>query len=220
MEIFTYYHNVPELNLEDETRLLLAWRRNWKAAGFEPVVLNEMHARRHSHFEKYDQAISALPSTNPTSYEKACWLRWVALARVGGGWMCDYDVFVYPDDDQPGVGMAAMFNAAPKEPRFEMLQERAPSLCFANQVALNLLISEFGSGKWGSSPQGDRQHWSDQYAFEQMAATPDFPWLKRRDQVKAFGDKGWETALFVHYANDPMTRAGKIPKWRHVNTVR
>jgi hypothetical protein len=216
MKIYSYFVNVPELTLEDEWRLVHLWRRNWESAGFEPIVLNEWHARQHTMFAAYDQAISALPSSNPKDYEKACWLRWLALAAVGGGFMADYDVFAYETAKKDASRLLTKIS---KGQVLIMFQERAPSLCYASKAIAERMCLEFMSGKWGNAPQGERPHFSDQYALEQLAGAG-ADWIERRHDVKAMGDEGWEKSLFVHYPNDPMTRAGKIPKWRHVNNLR
>jgi len=69
------------------------WRRTWAAAGWKPVVLDERHAAAHPNYEEFKSKFASYPTTNPAGYEVACYLRHLALAAVGGGWLCDYDLF-------------------------------------------------------------------------------------------------------------------------------
>lgn len=216
MMVFTYFENVPELNVFDELKLITAWRRNWADAGFIPFVLNEFHARKHPYFEEYRAAVTALPTTNPKHYEVSCWMRHLAMAQIGGGGiLMDYDVFVYSKGDEAKRFLEQFIHCK----NFIMFQERAPSLNCGPAVIYEEACHEFASGKWGHSPQGQSFHASDQYALEQLAAAK-CGWLERRNDVKGYGDEGWEKSFFVHYALDPLTRAGKIPKWRHIPTLR
>lgn len=215
MKVFSYYESVPELDAFCELKLITIWRRNWSAAGFEPIVLSEHHARQHPLFAEYHAAVSKLPSCNPQKYELSCWMRHLAMAHVGGGVLMDYDVMVYPNDRE-----ASRFLTSFRDCRnFIMFQERAPSLNCAPASIYEQVCLEFGTGKWGHSPQGERVHASDQYGFEQLAAAK-CDWLERRSDVKGFDDEGWEKSLFVHYALDPMARANKLPKWKHIPTLR
>lgn len=217
MKIYTYYVQVPELNSFDELKLLSLWRRRWFEAGFEPETLGEYQAQQHSMFAKYDQAITQLPSCNPSSYERACWLRWLALAQVGGGFMSDYDVFPYPDGDgQPGIGMSSQSKVKDK---VVMLQERAPSLCWADQAACERLCMEFSTLKYGNRPQDGKPHFSDQYAIEDLVGAKT-DWIELRNEVKGYMDEGWENALFVHYSTASMARRNNLPRWRHIPGLR
>lgn len=69
-----------------------AWKNIWRAAGWKPVVLSEDHARAHPDYEPMKARFSSFPTTNPEGYEVACYLRYLAMAVVGGGFMSDYDV--------------------------------------------------------------------------------------------------------------------------------
>jgi hypothetical protein len=68
------------------------WQNIWRANGWKPVVLSEDHARLHPDYESMKARFSGFPTTNPEGYEVACYLRYLAMAVVGGGFMSDYDV--------------------------------------------------------------------------------------------------------------------------------
>ena len=223
MKIYSYFAAVPELSLYDETKLALLWRERWSAAGFEPFILSEWHAQLHPDFAAVNEAVSKLPSVNPVNYERACWLRWVALAAAGagfmvnmtngavGGLMSDLDVMPY--------SIKPLKDLFPSPGKLIMYQERAPSLVYADAETCARLFKHFGDLTLGNRPQGDRPHFSDQYLIEDLAAAG-ADWIEKRNLVLGYGDAGWETAAAVHYSNGSMTPAGKTPRWKHIPLLR
>ncbi len=68
-----------------------AWAEIWQAAGWKPVVVSEKHAALHPEYAQMRDRFASYPTVNPGGYELACYLRYLALAAVGGGYMTDYD---------------------------------------------------------------------------------------------------------------------------------
>src|SRR5687767_13866136 len=110
--IFSYFVSLPDLDLVNERLLVSLWIDRWRAAGLTPIVLNEYHARKHPIFPEFDAAVSKLPSVNPKGYDRACFLRWLAVQVAAQTYpsdngriaLCDYDVFIYDDwPDKPEI---------------------------------------------------------------------------------------------------------------------
>jgi len=79
------YNQVEKL-LED----LEVWKKSWREAGWNAIVLTLEDAKRHHSFEKFRDAFdNADYKTN--EYNRMCFYRWLAVAASGGGWMSDYD---------------------------------------------------------------------------------------------------------------------------------
>ena len=82
------------------------WTKCWKEAGFDPFVLNETHAQAHPQYPSLKERLMAMPTVNPKHYEMSCFLRHLAMAQIGGGYMVDYDVIpvvaLLPTLPQPG----------------------------------------------------------------------------------------------------------------------
>lgn len=206
MKIYSYFAEVPQLNVENELRLSILWRNRWREAGHEPIILNEWHARRHPLFQDYDKAVSALPSINPAPYERACYLRWLALAQVGGGYMTDLDVM----PRRIGIDGAPAPLPVPDVPSPCVIVYQTPCCpCFvwAESAGLDLLLGSIASHGIGSRPQDGKGHFSDQYALEDLHGTR-VPWLHVRDVVKIWQDKGWQSAPFIHFPNVATNKLG------------
>lgn len=92
---------------EADRKMLQHWKRYWHRAGWDPRILTLEDAKRHPEFERVDTLLDL--DTMPFGYyDKLCFLRWLAVAQVGGGWMSDYDTFPLRvvvehdgDDDTP-----------------------------------------------------------------------------------------------------------------------
>ena len=55
------------------------------------MVLSEKHARLHLEYKKMRYRFATYPNLNSDGYELVCYLRYLAFATVGGGYMTDYD---------------------------------------------------------------------------------------------------------------------------------
>ena len=72
------------------TEALSAWMYNWRRAGWHIRVLTTFEAQ---HTELYKAMLEALSHARVAhrSRETACYLRYAAMAAVGGGWLADLD---------------------------------------------------------------------------------------------------------------------------------
>ena len=94
---YTYYEEIEEINTCKtrkctQKELIDLCRKSWERNGWDLVVLGHSDAEKHDFFSEYSQTIIKLPTVNPIKYEYSCFIRWLAMAQVGGGLMIDYDV--------------------------------------------------------------------------------------------------------------------------------
>lgn len=87
--IYAYYDR--DVKKEGQNRVddavMLAWRRAWWAAGFEPVILSPSDARKHG---LYKNVKGRLGKREMLEYNI---LRWLAWDRMGTGVLSDFRVF-------------------------------------------------------------------------------------------------------------------------------
>lgn len=103
MKVYTFYTRLriggplgPLKTLVNERRhraLIAVWKRSWAAQGWQPCVLGERDAfaANPDLSRQLSNARNLYRSPNPKAYERACYLRWVAMT-TRGGLMTDYDV--------------------------------------------------------------------------------------------------------------------------------
>jgi hypothetical protein len=99
--VFTYYEPVLDNQDEERQKLLNLWRKSWTAYGWTPIVFDSNIAKKHPEYEQYYRAFYSFPTVNPKAYEVACFVRWVCMLVVGGGYLSDMDVMNYgftPED--------------------------------------------------------------------------------------------------------------------------
>ena len=95
MKVYTYYKPVPGIDDKHENKLIELWKSSWAKYGWVPKVLGERDAQKHTHFKEYVCTVSKYPTICPIGYNTACYVRWLAMEVVGGGFMCDYDCMNY-----------------------------------------------------------------------------------------------------------------------------
>jgi hypothetical protein len=94
MNIYTFYEPINFLSHHKNEKILEIWEKSWRYYGWNPIILNLDDAKRHPFYEDYIKKCQQFPTVNNKDYEILCFLRWLAVAEVGG-WHCDFDIINY-----------------------------------------------------------------------------------------------------------------------------
>lgn len=95
--VYTYYQQINIIDNDKRRKssqndLIDICEKSWKLNGWKLIVLEHKDAKKHPFYDEYDSIIRTLPSVNPIGYDYHCYMRWLAMAQIGGGVMIDYDV--------------------------------------------------------------------------------------------------------------------------------
>jgi hypothetical protein len=91
-KVFTYFQDFGSKNSYLHLQLIDIFIKNWQEYDFQVEVLSEVDAKKSPLYKSFKKIVSAYPTVNSKQYEQACFLRWLALAEVGGTFLTDYDV--------------------------------------------------------------------------------------------------------------------------------
>lgn len=82
MKVYTYFDS--NFVSRDARKILALWEQCWQRAGWEPVVLDSNTAKQHPRYQSVVDRVRQFPTVNKPQYEMACYVRWLAMAQVGG----------------------------------------------------------------------------------------------------------------------------------------
>lgn len=199
-KVFTYHEVMP--SHADQTPLLALWAEGWRKRGWEPVVLDNSHARQHPKYNEHYQRFYDYPTVNPKPYEMACYLRWLAFEAVGGGYMTDADVMNYNFHVPQEVGVPTIH-----DPHGVPCMVSA-SAKHAHEIA-DFLFNSTHVGDYNGRP-----HTSDMIILQ---TSP----FKRLSTCIEYLIDDWDRADCVHWASGPTRRAqGHLDKAKVIQMVR
>lgn len=97
--MYTFYHRIDiwsrntGMTDDGDDAMLALWKEQWTAAGFDAHILKLEDAEPHPRFAEFKEKLEDVPLNSPTKlYNQMCFIRHLAMAQVGGGFMTDYDV--------------------------------------------------------------------------------------------------------------------------------
>lgn len=198
MKAYCYHVRVP--GKDSELALIDVWRRSWTKAGWLPVVLNESHAQRHPRFHYYRDKFWALPTVNNHEYEVACFMRWVAMAHLGGGLLTDYDVINYGFGPRP-----------PDSQRLTVIASNAGTMCPGCVLGTGAHFQRMADifSEWvpdardvDNYQSAGRPHCSDMTILDRVFNSDPKPdWIAGEGGNIFWNDAGWQTSKLVHFCH-------------------
>jgi len=97
--MYTFYNRIDiwsrntGMTDDGDDAMLALWKEQWTAAGFDAHILKLEDAEPHPRFAEFQEKLKDVPLNTPTKiYNQMCFIRHLAMAQVGGGFMTDYDV--------------------------------------------------------------------------------------------------------------------------------
>ena len=95
--VHTFWQQVKGMETSNtDQEMLELWNASWSLAGFHTRILTLADARRHPLYNQVQADLNQMASTGllgtNVEYDRLCYLRYLAMAASGGGWMTDYDV--------------------------------------------------------------------------------------------------------------------------------
>jgi hypothetical protein len=232
-KVFTFYSPVEGKVEKEELALIDLWKRSWLSQGWEPVVLSYESLDDSPELRELMKEFKRLPSINKYNLDYWCYLRWVAVAQQGGGFMCDYDVINYSFSARE-VGPLTVYCSVPvgsmndNVPIWRRpLRALRPAGGDDSEQCVPCLVS--GSQKefmravhwFASEPVGivtrllPYAHTSDMLILKNHSDE----FVQRRDCVE-YDLPGWEGAAVVHYSNNGMKPKGFVPRHEHIVRLR
>lgn len=159
--IHTYYEPVKYQSSGTKTEsdmLLEVWKRVWQEAGFIPKVLTEANARQHPDYTLFNLLLESIPLGNNKEYDRSCYMRYLAMAASGGGWMSDYDNVPLNMPESKTL---------PNNGLFTVYEGHVPSLISASKKEWNRIAFKLVK----SSHPKEITLWSDMMALQSIQAS-------------------------------------------------
>lgn len=198
--MIVYGYHAPVPGLPDQGKLIDLWSKTWAQQGFTPIILSEGDAQKNPLYPAFKAHILDLPTTNPKTYEMACYLRHLAMQVIGGGLLTDMDVMPRKVETvralKPDLNLPTIL-----EPT------RVPCAVFGSADAYGVIALQIMQ----VLPVAETKHISDMTILR-STLTP------TRDICLEFGctgsnkpddfGHGWEKADLIHFSTHSMRRAG------------
>lgn len=201
--VYTFCAPIDGKIPEHEAALVELWRESWTANGWEAVVLDESSVQVNDEVARMLLAFRELPSINRRKLDYYCYVRWLAVAQAGGGFMCDYDVVNYGFRPRPAG-------------KLTLYERSVPCLVSGTAAEYERVARFFAAYEVEADDrlQG-RAHVSDMMILTKNA------WMFQSETGCAeFGRPGWETAGTVHFSNLSMKPRSLVPRHEHIPELR
>lgn len=90
-KIYAFYEKINDQIDSEYQKIIELWKNSWIKNGWEPIILNLNDSKKHPDYESFYNIIKNYPSIHNKEYIDLCYLRWLAIANIGG-WYTDVDM--------------------------------------------------------------------------------------------------------------------------------
>jgi hypothetical protein len=201
--VYTFCAPIHGKTPEHEAALVDLWKASWTANGWEAIVLDESSVQIDEEVAKMLLAYRALPSINRKKLDYYCYVRWLAVAQAGGGFMCDYDVINYGFRPRP-VGNLALY------------ERSVPCLVSGTAAEYERVARLFAA----HMVESDDRLQGKLHVSDMMILTKNTWMFEQAEGCAEFGRPGWETADAVHFSNLSMKSRSFVPRHEHIPAMR
>ena len=198
----TFYNPVP--GRERPQKLLNLWAETWQAGGFDTQILSEEDARSHPGYKYFNDRVSRFPTVNPREYERACFIRHLAMANIGGGLAVDYDVMLmnHIPEFEPVEGFGVF-------PPFPYILEptRVPCAVMGTEEAFEQICDYLCEYQ----PAQQENHVSDMTILRKTRIQTGSSCVEHLCSGHPIQDDlgdGWKTAPLVHFSTFSFAKLG------------
>jgi hypothetical protein len=179
-------------------------------------MINEDDAARHPRYEEFKKKFWSFPTIYGHEYVVGCFMRWVAMAVLGGGIMVDYDVMNYGFKPQEFQSEKLTIISDTEIPVTYLGVVQGPAHLFD---AMSEVFFAWEPDKRDWKAEANALHCDDnsfvvQFLNSHTRECP--PWLAVKDGCTRFPKI---TGQLVHYGYE-MRAAGYWPKCDFVEQVR
>lgn len=186
--MYTFYHRIDAdrratgMDDSSDNALLQAWKKRWQAAGWDTRVIHLEHAMQHPRYDEFYAKLQEIPMKGiggegkNRPYNELCFLRWLAMGSIGGGWMSDYDMF--PLDYGSGT-KGPQSVELPNDGDFTVHSiiegsQGAGIPCLMSGRAEEWTRMAFNILQNGIAHSRDENHWTDMFALMDLRFTQSF----------------------------------------------
>lgn len=188
----TYFDPMPSMAWQSCEQLIELWKRAWHDIGWRTVVLGPEHVSIEAH-ERLSAMHADCPAVEPREYALACFLRWDAIANVGGGWFVEYDVFPghcgrywHPRYSVPDYSLD----------RLVIWQDPVTCVMSGSSEVYRACVDAFVSYE-RTGEELFYENWYDMHVARGLS------W-QHVDVVRTWSRPGWQEAPMVHFCNQVM----------------
>lgn len=203
MKVFTYYVPIKGKPQDDEIALIEVWEKSWALRGWTPVVLGEEHVPDDPEARKLKRAFQKQPTRLKPGMAYSWYVRWLAVAALGGGFMCDYDVINYAFEPRE-VGAMTVY------------ERHVPCLVSGTREECMRICHLFADYRADSA---DRVGWRKDTSDMKILIRCPEAYIQKRDCVE-YCLPEWEDASAVHFSNFAMKPRGCMPRYSCIESLR
>jgi hypothetical protein len=197
--VYTYYETVSAIEncksrKTSQKNLINICSESWEKYGWTVEVIGEKDAQNHFLYKEYKSIILTFPSVNPFPYDYHCYMRWLAMANIGGGIMIDYDVM------NTGLRDLNFFNFS----ELTVYQGHVP--CVVSGKAEDYLSAVYGFMSFKNNIGIDMKMRNEPHTSDMLMLSSGKIKFKKMNEVKDYPENG----KLIHCSQDKCKNKTKL----------